>query len=442
MRSNGYAPRYNVPANPGARNLPMPGEAPAGGGSPQPPSDPAQFDPYNPPKPVWSKIGNGYDRFRQRRTEGSTKIPPVAPNPDTGYANGGYGTPEGFGGGNGSGDDAKGPGFGYGGYGSPASGNGGYGGYGGGYGGSRGAPPSRPGYASHPSYASQQGGGYGSQARAGPTAQEELEAEYGAAPGHAGEEEGEGNQQEMERTESDEEVEAVKQQMRFTKQESLSSSRNALRMAREAEETAMNSMMRLGDQSEKLADTERNLDLSKAYAHRADDNAREVERLNSSIFRPQITFNKSSKRAAQEARIINRHIDEREERERLRAEAYGTQRRVEDSLGGPGSSSRFNSSRFAFGRNKDLPAEDPQAAKLTQRARYQFEATGSDDELEDELDDNLGNLGHIAGNLNRLGKAMGTEIDDQNRRVGRLGDKTSNLDTKVYASTMRLENLH
>ena len=37
--------------------------------------------------------------------------------------------------------------------------------------------------------------------------------------------------------------------MRFTKQESLSATRNALRMAREAEETATNSMMRLGDQS-------------------------------------------------------------------------------------------------------------------------------------------------------------------------------------------------
>jgi hypothetical protein len=37
--------------------------------------------------------------------------------------------------------------------------------------------------------------------------------------------------------------------MRFTKQESLSSTRNALRIAREAEETATNTMLRLGDQS-------------------------------------------------------------------------------------------------------------------------------------------------------------------------------------------------
>lgn len=37
--------------------------------------------------------------------------------------------------------------------------------------------------------------------------------------------------------------------MRFTKQESVNSTRNALRLAREAEETARNTLGRLGDQS-------------------------------------------------------------------------------------------------------------------------------------------------------------------------------------------------
>lgn len=47
----------------------------------------------------------------------------------------------------------------------------------------------------------------------------------------------------------DEEVEAIKHQIRFTKQETVGSSRNALRIAREAEETARNTMNRLVDQS-------------------------------------------------------------------------------------------------------------------------------------------------------------------------------------------------
>jgi protein transport protein SEC9 len=49
--------------------------------------------------------------------------------------------------------------------------------------------------------------------------------------------------------ENEEDVEGIKQQLRFTKQESVNSTRNALRLAREAEETARNTMTKLGSQS-------------------------------------------------------------------------------------------------------------------------------------------------------------------------------------------------
>ena len=49
--------------------------------------------------------------------------------------------------------------------------------------------------------------------------------------------------------ENEEDVEGIKQQLRFTKQESVNSTRNALRLAREAEETARNTLGRLGTQS-------------------------------------------------------------------------------------------------------------------------------------------------------------------------------------------------
>jgi len=49
--------------------------------------------------------------------------------------------------------------------------------------------------------------------------------------------------------ENEEDVEGIKQQTRFVKQESVNSTRNALRMAREAEETARNTVGKLGSQS-------------------------------------------------------------------------------------------------------------------------------------------------------------------------------------------------
>ncbi|GAA5849919.1 hypothetical protein JCM3766R1_001917, partial [Sporobolomyces carnicolor] len=94
------------------------------------------------------------------------------------------------------------------------------------------------------------------------------------------------HQEQQFENEEDEEVEGIKQQMRFTKQESLASTRNAVRIAREAEETARATLDKLGDQSDRIANTERHLDLAKAHNDRAVDETKELEALNRSIFRP------------------------------------------------------------------------------------------------------------------------------------------------------------
>ena len=74
---------------------------------------------------------------------------------------------------------------------------------------------------------------------------------YGGPGSASGGNDGHGQQQQAQEfeTEEDQEVEGIKQQMRFTKQESLASTRNAVRIAREAEETARATLDKLGEQS-------------------------------------------------------------------------------------------------------------------------------------------------------------------------------------------------
>ncbi|TRM66364.1 hypothetical protein BD626DRAFT_546651 [Schizophyllum amplum] len=242
--------------------------------------------------------------------------------------------------------------------------------------------------------------------------------------------------------ENDEDVEGIKQQTRFVKQESVNSTRNALRMAREAEETARNTLGRLGDQSEKLANTERHLDVSKGHSQTAADRTDELKQLNRSIFRPVITFNKDSKRAAKQAEIQRRYDEERGERERGMMDIRETQNRLgraqtygrgdeddEDELMGGGS---------GRGRYK---TEAQLGARKEQRKRYQFEANASDDEIEDELDDNLDEIGEMTKRLKALGSAMGQELDTQNSRIDRIESKTVNLDQKIFTNTERLKRI-
>ena len=96
----------------------------------------------------------------------------------------------------------------------------------------------------------------------------------------------------------------------------------------------------------------------------------------------------------------------------------------------------FNRLRNKF-QGTQAELTDPKA----QRARYQFEATQSDDELEDELDANLDDISALSARMNLLSKAMGQEVNAQNKRLERVSDKTSALDTRIYAGTQRLANL-
>jgi hypothetical protein len=231
--------------------------------------------------------------------------------------------------------------------------------------------------------------------------------------------------------ETEEDVEGIKQQIRATKQESVNSTRNALRLAREAEETARGTLLKLGDQSEKLANTERHLDISKNHALRAADNTDELKKLNRSIFRPAITFNKDAKRAAKDAEIQRRFEEDRTERERVLKEARDSKNTIEKSA--------------SYGRNGEDDRRQltgaQQATRKEQRSRFQFEAGGSDDEIENELDDNLTEIGDATKKLKALGLAMGQELDNQNLRIDRISDKATSLDDRMFRNTEKLKRI-
>jgi len=307
-------------------------------------------------------------------------------------------------------------------------------------------PPSRssaPGSGSTYNQQTSSGGGYGDRSNRFNTSrdgtQEAIRSELfaGYQPETAGQNRFTASDRAPERREpgpgeeTEEDVEGIKQQIRATKQESVNSTRNALRLAREAEETARGTLLKLGDQSEKLANTERHLDISKNHSLRAEDNTSELKKLNRSIFRPAITFNKEAKRAAKEEQIQKRFEEDRVERERVQLEARQSKNTIESAAG--------------YGRNGEGNRQQltgaQQAVRKEQRSRFQFEGGDSDDEIENELDDNLNEIGDATKKLKALGLAMGQELDSQNGRIDRISDKATNLDDRMFRNTERLKRI-
>ena len=223
--------------------------------------------------------------------------------------------------------------------------------------------------------------------------------------------------------EEEEEVTAAKQEIRFMKREDVSSTRNALRIAAQAEETGRDTLARIGAQGERIHNTEKNLDLTANHNRIAEEKAKELKTLNKSMFAVHVSnpFTASSRARQRDDDVMEKHRMERAEREATRKAGYESEQRLQRTF-------------------KDLQPGDAgyNAAKkqssLAERAKYQFEADSEDEEMENEIDSNLDALGGAATRLNGLAKATGKELDEQNRHLERINAKV-----KQHFSSMSVQ---
>lgn len=174
------------------------------------------------------------------------------------------------------------------------------------------------------------------------------------------------------------------------------------------------------------------------HAARAEDKTDELKKLNRSIFRPAITFNKDSKRAAQDAKVAARYEEERTNRERGMADVRESQNRL-GRVAAYGRPTEDDDDDEGIGARRRGPAQ--QAARKQANARYQFEATESDDEMENELDDNLDEIAKATGALRAIAIAAGEEVDRQNDRIDEIAQKTGKLNTRVDITTNRVRSI-
>lgn len=226
-------------------------------------------------------------------------------------------------------------------------------------------------------------------------------AEYGAG----------GDRQLTAEEQEEEDVQAAKSEIKFIKQQDVASTRNALRIAQQAEATGRETLQRLGAQGDRIHNTERNLDMASNQNRLAEEKARELKTLNRSMFAVHVAnpFTAKKREEAANAIALDKHQRERAQADATRAAAYST------------------TARHA-GVTRDMRNIKPtDKATLANRAKYQFEADSDDDQMENEIDGNLEEIHRAARTLNHLGQAMGQELDEQNKHIGRIIDKVRSL---------------
>ena len=132
----------------------------------------------------------------------------------------------------------------------------------------------------------------------------------------------------------------------------------------------MNTLARIGAQGERIHNTEKNLDITANHNRVAEAQAKELKKLNRSMFAVHVSnpFTAESRTRRADEDVLEKHQLERAQREATRREGYGTDQRLQKTF-------------------KDISKEGPNTAtkkqaSLAERAKYQFEADSEDDEME------------------------------------------------------------
>ncbi|KAF9883288.1 Protein transport protein S9 plasma membrane t-SNARE [Aspergillus nanangensis] len=229
--------------------------------------------------------------------------------------------------------------------------------------------------------------------------------------------------------EEEEEIQTVKQDIRFIKQGDVASTRNALRVAAQAEETGREALARLGAQGERMHDTEKNLDMATIEGRIAEEKAKELNTLNKSMFAVHVSnpFTSARRRRERDEKVLNNHREDRDTREGTRKDAFVANQRMERT--------------FREIEREATKGAPKHRANVTERAKYQFEADSEDEAMETEIESNLNLLSGAAGRLNGLARATGRELDDQNQLLDRIGGKSDYVDDQIAMNRAKLDRI-
>ncbi|PHH63684.1 hypothetical protein CDD81_5556 [Ophiocordyceps australis] len=221
--------------------------------------------------------------------------------------------------------------------------------------------------------------------------------------------------------------EAILSEKRQVQKESASSVSRSVQMARQANEVGQATLARLGAQGERLHNTEKNLDLASNQNKVAQDRAAELKTLNRSMFAVHVNNPFTSKQRQQRAdeEVMNRHRNERELREATRREGFAATQRMESTFRDISGSSR---QQVGQTRKKDY-------------GKFNLDDEEGADELEDQIDDGLNELEGQVSMMNMVGRAIGKEVDAQNKQIDRIMTKSDAVDDATRMNRERLARI-
>lgn len=230
-----------------------------------------------------------------------------------------------------------------------------------------------------------------------------------------------------------EEVRATNAETRQLRKAGLDSLARSKALGNQALGLAASSAARLGEQDNRLARTERNVDAALVMSRTAEKSTKELDKINSSMFSGMFgpgkrTLNK------RDAETLEQYQEDKIEREKTAKSAYQSEQQMETT---------FND--LAANKNQRALGATRNAAE---RSKFVFKDDESDDELarqdeddEDQINEGIDDLTDIVGKLKGAAIGMGGNLTTQNERLDRLAGKTDAVDDRVRMNREKLSRI-
>ncbi|KAK3336564.1 hypothetical protein B0T19DRAFT_409855 [Cercophora scortea] len=194
--------------------------------------------------------------------------------------------------------------------------------------------------------------------------------------------------------------------------------------ATDARAMMYNTLGQLASQSDRLTNSEKNLDMAEVHNRVAKEKTKDLKRLNGSMLRP--AGLSSSKQAERQQEMLAAEQREKETRESVRAEAYRNNMYVQESM-----------------QSLEKPKRLGRKADAGNLSKYTFEDDdGTQAAKNAQIDDLQDNLADIAKDLHLGAMTIGTMVEKQNLQLDRMAGKADRVDDQVRRNRANLDRIH
>ncbi|KAJ1962365.1 Protein transport protein S9 plasma membrane t-SNARE [Dipsacomyces acuminosporus] len=237
----------------------------------------------------------------------------------------------------------------------------------------------------------------------------------------------------------DEEVDFIKSRITKAKQETLDSTRNALRTLEQTEQVGVSTLTKLGEQTEQINRIDRTMELTHLEAANSVEQTSKLRTLNKSIFHMHIKnpFSGKKRREAEIAKIEAEQEHVRLAEERKAKNDFESRQRVQQ-FAGNGARGGYGgpAGRMTASGHNILPTG---GISNSERSKYTFE--DEDPEVEDEINDNLNQMSAAVGRLKDLSLATKRELEAQDDPLRRITDTADQTSDRIGVAKFNLDRI-